>query len=233
MLIGRTLQALLPPTTALKVLHYCQLCLDTEAPVEVEDSYMLVSGLIWARSKYLPVREGQGPITHILMMWEGIAARNQHEQEAQLYQEELIQHQADTQQEPAAPLPNISTSPMVLAVIGALDTRRAQQLLTALLAGAAEYRVQVVVLDMDDVPVVDTQVAAVFQHASQAVALLGTQLVISSLRPEVLQALAGLGIDLRHIVICNTLQDAIAYALTQKRAGDRDGTADTHTRSGR
>ncbi|HEU4327520.1 MAG TPA: STAS domain-containing protein [Roseiflexaceae bacterium] len=219
-LVGLTLEELLPPETAAKVLHYCLLCLDHETPMEIEDSYMLETGRMWSRSKYLPVREGQGPISHILLMWEDITAQKQREQEELARQEEIIKHQAATLEALSTPLLSISASTVVLPLIGAIDTQRAQQLLTTLLAGVAERRAQVVILDITGVPIVDSQVAAVFQHVSEAVGLLGARVVITGIRPEVAQTVVGLGIDLQRIVTRNSLRDGIAYALQHERSGD-------------
>ncbi len=44
--------------------------------------------------------------------------------------------------------------------------------------------------------VVDTQVANGFIRAAQAVKLLGAQMLLTGIRPEVAQTLIGLGVDL-------------------------------------
>ena len=69
------------------------------------------------------------------------------------------------------------------------------------------------ILDITGVAVVDTQVADAFIRASQAVGLLGAQVVLTGIRPEVAQTLVQLGVDLRSIITRGTLQDGIAYAL--------------------
>jgi rsbT co-antagonist protein RsbR len=65
------------------------------------------------------------------------------------------------------------------------------------------------------VPIVDTQVANALVQAAQAVKLLGAQVVLSGIRPEVAQTLVGLGTELRSIVTRSTLQSGIAYAVSQ------------------
>jgi rsbT co-antagonist protein RsbR len=60
---------------------------------------------------------------------------------------------------------------------------------------------------------VDTQVANAFIRASQAVSLLGAQVVLTGIRPEVAQTLVGLGVDLQGIITRSTLRDGITYAL--------------------
>lgn len=69
------------------------------------------------------------------------------------------------------------------------------------------------IVDITGVALVDTQVANALIRASQAVALLGAQVVLTGIRPEVAQTLVGLGVDLSSIVTRSTLRDGIHYAL--------------------
>ncbi|HEU4328941.1 MAG TPA: STAS domain-containing protein [Roseiflexaceae bacterium] len=212
-MMDQPLEALVPPGVVAQVTGYCQTCLDTGKPVEIEDSYLLETGCMWTRSKYLPMRTGQGPITHIVIMWEDVTAQKLREQEELARQQEIIQHQAAALEELSTPLLAISSDTVVLPLVGAIDSQRAQQLLSTLLEGVAGRRARVVILDITGVPIVDTQVANVFLQASQAVGLLGAQVVITGIRPEVAQTMVSLGIDLQRIITRNTLQDGIAFAL--------------------
>ena len=54
----------------------------------------------------------------------------------------------------------------------------------------------------------------------QAARLLGSEVVVVGIRPEVAQAVVGLGIHLSDIVTRSTLQSGIAYVLG-RRAGAR------------
>jgi rsbT co-antagonist protein RsbR len=51
--------------------------------------------------------------------------------------------------------------------------------------------------------------------AAQAVSLMGAQVVLTGIRPEVAQTLVGLGMDLKDLVTRSSLQSGIAYALSQ------------------
>ena len=70
-----------------------------------------------------------------------------------------------------------------------------------------------VILDITGVAMVDTQVANGLLRAAQAVKLLGAQAVLTGIRPEVDQALVGLGVDLNGIVTRGTLQNGITFAI--------------------
>jgi rsbT co-antagonist protein RsbR len=85
--------------------------------------------------------------------------------------------------------------------------------LETLLEGVAENHASAVILDITGVQVVDTQVANAILRAAQAVKLLGAQVIITGIRPEVAQTLVTLGADLSSIITRSTLQSGIAYAL--------------------
>lgn len=128
-------------------------------------------------------------------------------------QEETIRAQAAMLAELSTPLIPISDALMVMPLVGAMDSRRAQQVLDTLLQGIAAAGAEVVLLDITGVPIVDTQVANTLIHATQAVKLLGAQVILTGIRPEVAQTLVGLGIDLRAISTHATLQSGIAMTL--------------------
>jgi rsbT co-antagonist protein RsbR len=134
-------------------------------------------------------------------------------EERAVLQERIIQAQAATLAELSTPLIPINDQVMVMPLIGAIDTGRARQMLDAVLHGIENSRVEVVIVDITGVTVVDTQVAATLIHAAQAVRLLGAQMVLTGIRPEVAQTLVGLGVKLTDIVTHSTLQSGIAFAM--------------------
>jgi anti-anti-sigma regulatory factor len=141
-------------------------------------------------------------------------------QAAQLrLQAELINTQQAAIRELSTPLIPITDEVLVMPLIGTIDSRRAQDVLERLLAGIVEHRAQAVIVDITGVSVVDTQVANALIRAAQAIGLLGAQVVLTGIRPEVAQTLVGLGVDLRHIVTQSTLQAGIAYTSKQRSTG--------------
>ena len=109
----------------------------------------------------------------------------------------------------------ISDDVVVMPLIGTMDSRRAQQVLETVLEGVASSHARVAILDITGVAVVDTQVANALMRAAQAVKLLGAQVILTGIRPEVAQTLVGLGVDLNGIVTQATLQSGIAFAMRQ------------------
>ena len=82
----------------------------------------------------------------------------------------------------------------------------------------AGNRATTAIIDITGVPVVDTQVAGAFLRAAQAGGLLGAQVILTGIRPEVAQTLVGIGVSLGNIVTRSTLQDGIAFALAPRRS---------------
>jgi anti-anti-sigma regulatory factor len=99
---------------------------------------------------------------------------------------------------------------LLVPLIGAIDSQRAQQIISSVLEAIGEQRAQTVFLDVTAVPVVDTQVASSLIQTAQAAMLLGARVVMVGIRPEIAQSIVGLGIDLRHLTMYSTLASAIS-----------------------
>ncbi|MGQ9628164.1 MAG: cache domain-containing protein [Anaerolineae bacterium] len=104
---------------------------------------------------------------------------------------------------------------VVLPLVGHIDTARAQQIMEELLNGISYHKARVAILDITGVAVVDTKVAQHLLQAAQATRLLGCQVVLVGVRPEVAQTLVELGIDMADVVTCRNLQAGLEYALAK------------------
>ena len=145
------------------------------------------------------------------------------QQERLALQAQIIDAQGATLRELSTPVIPLTDQIVAMPLIGRIDSVRAQQIMEALLAGVAAKRATTVILDITGIPVVDTHVAGMLVRAVQAVTLLGTQALLTGMRPEVAQTLVGLGVDLKGITTCATIQSGIALAL----AADTPGSAPT------
>ena len=103
-----------------------------------------------------------------------------------------------------------------MPLIGRVDARRASQILETLLMGIYEQQAELAIVDITGVSVVDTHVAYALIQTAQAVKLLGAQVVLTGIRPEVAQTLISLGINLSDIVTLRSLQQGIAYAFQER-----------------
>ena len=167
----------------------------------------------WISTTKVPVRDPLGQVIGLVGRGQDVTERRRAREERQKLQEELIQAQTATLQELSTPLIPISDTVLVMPLIGRIDARRANQILESLLIGIQTQQADLAIIDITGVNLVDTQVAHVLIQAARAVKLLGAQVVLTGLRPEVAQTLVSLGVDLSDIVTRGTLQSGIAYGL--------------------
>jgi PAS domain S-box-containing protein len=165
----------------------------------------------------VPVTDQDGNVREWVGTCTDISDRIEAEQESRRLQEAVIEAQEAALRELSTPLIPISETVTVMPLIGTLDSRRAQQVLDTLLTGIADNQAQVAILDITGVAIVDTQVASALVRAAQAVKLLGAQVILSGIRPEVAQTLVGLGVDFGSLVTRSSLQSAIAFAMARHR----------------
>lgn len=142
-----------------------------------------------------------------------ISERKRVEAEQAALQSQILMAQQAALRELSTPLIPIADGVVVMPLIGSLDSTRAQQVIETLLEGVASRRAEVAILDITGVAVVDTQVANALLRAAQAVRLLGAQVVLTGIKPEVAQTLVNLGADMGSIVTRGSLQSGIAFAL--------------------
>lgn len=212
-IIGKRLEEYLLPEEVAHAYKRFHMCLDSGATLQVEDAYTFPNGAYHMELTYIPLRDGQGTISQVLLIVQNMTERKQRLENEQRRQSELIEQQAATLAELSTPLLAISETTVVMPLIGAIDTRRVQHIMDTLLTGVAERRANTVILDITGVSVVDTQVANALIQSAQAVKLLGAEAVLTGIRPEVAQTLVQLGVSLQGVVTRGTLQDGIAYAL--------------------
>jgi rsbT co-antagonist protein RsbR len=165
-----------------------------------------------------PVYNSVGQISHTVAVMQDITERKHAEETLRqsMLQEEKIHAQQVALEELSTPMIPITDRIVVMPLIGAIDSRRAQQVMDSLLYGVANTRAETAIIDITGVSVVDTQVANALVRAAASVQLLGARVMITGIRPEVAQTLVGLGVDLRGIGAYGTLSSAIATAMAKR-----------------
>lgn len=123
------------------------------------------------------------------------------------------QQQRDVIREMSVPVLPLSAQALVLPLIGALDSERLRQVQQQALTHIEQTAARHLILDITGVMLVDTQVAKGLLQVVQAAQLLGTEVILVGIRPEVAQTIVGLGMPLEGVTICSTLQAGIAYTL--------------------
>ncbi len=153
--------------------------------------------------------------------------------EATLYAQSILLEELETRtaeqaqllelvNELEVPIISVAEGVLVLPIVGALDTRRADQLETALLREIDVRRARIAILDITGVAVIDTAIARRLLDMARAVRLLGAQPVLSGIRANVAQTVVTLGVDLRGIRTFAELQDALESTLLQDVIAQRN-----------
>ncbi len=159
------------------------------------------------------IRNDAGQPVGFIGVQTDITAQKQAEAERIALQQQVIDAQRNVLRELSAPLIPISNEVMIMPLIGTVDSGRAYQVMETLLEGVAAYQAQLVIIDITGVAVVDTQVAQALISAAKAVKLLGAQVMLTGIQPQIAQTLVHLGVDLSGLITCGTLQTGIAIAL--------------------
>ncbi len=128
-------------------------------------------------------------------------------------QAELIEAQRRALRELSTPLVPISADIVAMPIIGEIDSERAKLILQKLVEGVSDRKARVALLDLTGVSVLDTQVADTLLKATRSCRLVGAEVVLTGVQPEMAQTLVKLGVDLGDIATRSTLQAGISYAL--------------------
>ena len=120
---------------------------------------------------------------------------------------------ASTVRDLGAPTIPLMAGVLLIPLVGAIDTSRAQQVINAVLEGVSQHHAGTVLLDLTAVPIVDTQVANTLIQTAQAAMLLGAQVVLVGIRPEIAQSIVSLGISLQQIITQPSLEVALRALL--------------------
>lgn len=142
-----------------------------------------------------------------------VTDRRRAEEALRQSREETIRAQTSMLAQLSTPVIPISDEVIVMPLIGALDRARMQQATGALLDELQRRQARVAILDITGVPGMDAEATHGILQAAAAVRLLGAQVVLTGIRPEVAQRLVELGSELPDIVTRGTLQAGIAYAI--------------------
>jgi len=147
------------------------------------------------------------------------AERLRAEQDRARLQDEVIRMQAAMLEELSTPLIPLSDAIVIMPLVGTIDSKRAEQILAVVSQGVVSRGARVAIIDITGVPTVDTHVASVLIRASQAVRLLGAEVVLTGIRSRVARALVELGVELGGLVTRGSLQAGITYAQTRLSRG--------------
>lgn len=218
-MVGKTDYDVLPAEIADAYHKDDQQVLTTGTMIHVEHELPLDDGIHTLLSTRFPIMNAQGTPYAVGIVSTDITEVKRADQERAMLQQQVIDAQQVALRKLSTPLLPLAHGVLAMPLIGTMDSQRVQQVMETLLEGISAYQSQVAILDITGVEIVDTQVANALLSAAQAVRLLGADVVLTGIRPEVAQTLVGIGADLSGITTCSTLQSGIAYALRHTQRG--------------
>lgn len=139
--------------------------------------------------------------------------------EERVQQREIIHTQRELLRQIAAPLIPIADGVIAMPLVGPITSERVRQLLETLLEGVVAHRARVVIVDVTGVSTMDTESAGELIRSAQAVQLLGAEVVLSGIGPDIAAHIVELGVEMHALRTIGQFQSAIAYALGRVRPG--------------
>lgn len=101
---------------------------------------------------------------------------------------------------------------VMVPLIGIFDSARAKQFTESVLEHIGKSKTEVIVIDISGIAAIDTKAASHILRTIQAIKLMGSDTVITGIRPDVATTLITLGIDLSSIATRSTLREGLEYA---------------------
>ena len=111
----------------------------------------------------------------------------------------------------SVPIVRMTETVGILPLVGDLDTKRAQILIENALTKSSEYHLAWLIMDLSAVPIIDNMVADQLFKVIRGLELIGVNVVLSGIRSEIAQTMAGLGIKIDHVKTFASLHQAVAY----------------------
>lgn len=109
------------------------------------------------------------------------------------------------------PIIPISDEIGILPIVGDIDTHRAQLISETAIKKAEELKLNYIVVDISGVLLIDTMVAGQLFKMIQMLKLLGIDVTITGIRPEIAQTATQLGIDFGNLATFGQLKHALRY----------------------
>lgn len=122
----------------------------------------------------------------------------------------------------ATPLIPLQDDVVVMPLVGEFDERRINHLNEALVDGIHASRARVAIIDITGVAVFNETFASGLRRAVTATRLLGAQVVVTGMQPDMAGGLADIDESLHGVHTRRTLQDGIDFAVGQPRPSRKE-----------
>lgn len=126
---------------------------------------------------------------------------------------ETIDRHQTAIRELSTPVIRVHEGVLLLPLVGAIDSLRAQQIMESALLRVVEEQARCIIIDIAGVAVVDTKVADHLVKTTAAVRLLGAQTVLTGISAQVARTMVQLGVDISTMHTVARLSGGIELAL--------------------
>jgi rsbT co-antagonist protein RsbR len=126
---------------------------------------------------------------------------------------ETIQRHQVALRELSTPVIRVHDRVLLLPLVGAIDSIRAQQIMDTVLVRVVEEKAKCIILDIAGVAVVDTKVADNLVKTTASVRLLGSETIVTGISAQVARTIVQLGVDISAMHTRSRLQEGIELAL--------------------
>jgi rsbT co-antagonist protein RsbR len=126
---------------------------------------------------------------------------------------DTVQRHQAALRELSTPVIRVHDRILLLPLVGAIDSVRAQQIMDTVLTRIVEEKARCIIIDIAGVPVVDTKVADSLVKTTASVRLLGAQTILTGISAQVARTIVQLGVDISPMHTCSRLQEGIELAL--------------------
>lgn len=131
-----------------------------------------------------------------------------------------IEKQRAAIKELSTPMIEIWAGVLCVPIVGVIDSSRAAEMTSALLAAVVEKKVRFTIIDITGIEAMDTRATDHFLRMARSVRLLGAECVLSGINPNVARSIIHMGVELSGIQTYRSLRDALQHHV-RRRAGSR------------
>ncbi|MFU8689443.1 STAS domain-containing protein [Rossellomorea sp. FS2] len=125
------------------------------------------------------------------------------------HSDRILSGQQELINELSSPIIEVAPQVGILPLIGDIDTHRAKSILTHSLQDSLKKELDFLFIDLSGVAIVDTMVAQQLFRIISALNLIGVDVILSGIRPEVAQTAIQMGIDFSSLEVKPTIAIAL------------------------
>ncbi len=117
----------------------------------------------------------------------------------------------------ATPILKVCEKVILQPLVGHIDSDRAQVMAEALLEEIKEHGAETVIIDVTGVPIIDTAVADHLLSTIAAIRLMGVEVILCGIQPQIAKTLVKLNIDLSSVTITRSLEEALQKTMNRQK----------------